>query len=76
MRNIQACHPWRHKAKVKHIRKNMKSLKAGNCVYIDTFCSTVGGLIPQATGTLTIDKFEVCTFFLTIRPIMYIPTSK
>ena len=56
--------PWRHKSKVKHIRKNPKSLKPGDCVSVDTFCSTVGGIIPQVTGTLTNDKFQAGTVFV------------
>lgn len=53
--------PWRHKSKVKHIRKNPKSLKPCDCLSVDTFCSNVGGFIPQVTGTLTNNKFQART---------------
>ena len=56
--------PWRHKSKVKHIRKHPKTMKPGDCVSVDTFCSTVGGLIPQVTGFLTNEKFQAGTVFV------------
>ena len=57
--------PWRHKSKVKHhIRKHPKTLQPGDCVSVDTFCSTAGGLIPQVTGTLTNSKFQAGTVFV------------
>lgn len=56
--------PWRHKSKVKHIRKHPKSLQPGDCVSVDTFCSTVGGLIPQVKDILSHDRFQAGTVFV------------
>ena len=56
--------PWRYKSGKSKIRKKNKHQKPGDCVSVDTFCSSVDGLIPQSKGILTTDKFTAGTVFV------------
>ena len=56
--------PWRYKSGKKTIRSTNKAEKPGDYVSVDTFCSSVDGLIPQSRGTLMNDKFTAGTVFV------------
>ena len=56
--------PWRYKSGKKKIRKNNKDTKPGDCVSVDTFCSSIDGLIPQSKGIVTNDNFSAGTVFV------------